>query len=341
MLRDLVEAQTSLGMKVNVVSLWPNSGTSIDVDLQSLATVTYLDKKPGFDPLLGRALRRHIESATVLHSHREAFRYLWMSPMRRDSTPWIHTLHSEPRKEAHTRLDALLRKRAFRTGRVRPVALSPTLADSFANYYKLDEGICASVPNGVPVQSAPFDFTSELKRAVFIGRLVTVKDPLRLIDIMGVLGARFPDLTIDVFGQGELEQALRHAIDVADMTGRIRIMGIEPHMRDKIGSYDVLLNTSLAEGLPISLLEAAAAGLAIIAPKVGGVGDFLGPDNPGLVSPRRRPEEYLEALLTITQKTKRANLMNVQANYSARGMAEAYLSIYDEYSLGGDSTRLG
>jgi glycosyltransferase involved in cell wall biosynthesis len=65
--------------------------------------------------------------------------------------------------------------------------------------------------------------------------------------------------------------------------------------------FDVFINTSRSEGIPVSLMEAMSCGIPCIAPKVGGIPELIDGKSGGkLISSEARPEEIVSACLEIT-----------------------------------------
>ena len=86
----------------------------------------------------------------------------------------------------------------------------------------------------------------------------------------------FPKLRIECAGDGDLDEAER-AIASMGLADRVRIHGwIEPRHRDELlARATVFVLPSHAEGLPMSLLEAMAAGCPVVATAVGGIPDLV------------------------------------------------------------------
>ena len=60
--------------------------------------------------------------------------------------------------------------------------------------------------------------------------------------------------------------------------------------------FDVFINTSKKEGVPVSIMEAMRHGIPVIAPRVGGIPELVTPDAGFLYAPERGEEGVLEAL---------------------------------------------
>lgn len=83
-----------------------------------------------------------------------------------------------------------------------------------------------------------------------------------------------PELHVAIVGEGELRAWLEAKIKECGLEGRVKLFGFIP-AREALRGFDTFALPSLKEGLPYVLLEAKAAGLPIVANRVGGVGEIL------------------------------------------------------------------
>jgi glycosyltransferase involved in cell wall biosynthesis len=177
---------------------------------------------------------------------------------------------------------------------------------------------------------------------LWAGRL----DREKRTDVLAAVAERMRDapLHFHVFGSatldstGAYERVLR---GLANVTLHGPFDGFEsiPH-----GDFDAFLYTSGWDGLPNVLLAAAAAGLPIVAPDVGGVGEFISEQTGFLVSAPDAVDEYVAALEAIHAKRQdvRARAEAAQTLLSTRHSRESfrralstipgYLSLAAQYS---------
>jgi glycosyltransferase involved in cell wall biosynthesis len=99
-----------------------------------------------------------------------------------------------------------------------------------------------------------------------VGRLAPPKGHRVLIEAMTHLRHR-PDLQLTIVGDGPLQSAMTAQIDAAGLNGRVRLAGRVPyeHLYRAYEEADLFVMPSLAEGLPIAMVEALGMGLAIVA----------------------------------------------------------------------------
>jgi glycosyltransferase involved in cell wall biosynthesis len=124
----------------------------------------------------------------------------------------------------------------------------------------------------------------------WVGRLSAEKGPDVFVDAIAHLSQPTPSAAFVGGGPDEpalRERALRHGVEE-----RVRWLGIVPGAGALLAAFDMLVLSSRTEGIPIVLLEAAAAGVPIVATRVGGVpsmfpdGEVLlvPPDDPGALA---------------------------------------------------------
>lgn len=123
-------------------------------------------------------------------------------------------------------------------------------------------------------------------RLLFLGRLIKLKGIDVLLDALGSEACRDKNWELTIAGDGELE-TYRAQAERLGLAGRVRFTGWldQTGCRRELQAADVLVQPSMFEGLPMSVLEAMANGLAIIATPVGSVGDAIKDETTGLLVP--------------------------------------------------------
>ena len=97
------------------------------------------------------------------------------------------------------------------------------------------------------------------------------KAPEDVIAVARVVCARMPAARFVLIGDGELRQPIEALIEQCGLQDKVRLAGWRRDIPRAMGCFDVLLLTSRWEGLPRVMLEAASAGVPIVATRVGGV----------------------------------------------------------------------
>jgi sugar transferase (PEP-CTERM/EpsH1 system associated) len=171
-----------------------------------------------------------------------------------------------------------------------------------------------------------------------VGRMAKVKDQLSIIKAAEKLLTDYPDLKntlkFIVVGSGELYQALYEYIASNNMEESIELLGARNDVALILQDFDVFILTSLAEGIPLTILEAMATALPIIATEVGGNPELIDNDINGfLIKPKDidniacKIKYYLDHPESVVQHGINSR-EKVENNFSLQVMTEKYLQLY-------------
>lgn len=179
---------------------------------------------------------------------------------------------------------------------------------------------------GVPGVHATADRSSDgVLRIVSCSSLTAVKRPRLLAEIVGAVGLLVPFVEWDHFGAGPLEKEVhRVAAGFArslrwTLHGQVLNRQILEHY--EANPVDVFLNSSSSEGVPVSMMEAMSAGIPVVAPAVGGIGDIVNGRNGRMVPADLSAPEIAACLVDVVNHfvdVPRASLRNDwERNFSA------------------------
>jgi glycosyltransferase involved in cell wall biosynthesis len=155
------------------------------------------------------------------------------------------------------------------------------------------------VPNSVPLP-APSGIRQEPQRILFLGRIEEAKGVFELLGAAALLAPRFPALRLVFGGEGDAD-ALRRRASGLGILERVELPGwLGPRERDEqLARAAVFCLPSHAEGLPMSMLEAMAAGRAVVASSVGGIPETIVDGDNGLLVPPRDEQALAGALQQV------------------------------------------
>lgn len=133
------------------------------------------------------------------------------------------------------------------------------------------------VHNGIDMQM-PFGSGETIRRAFPVGTHITGtigelnrnKNQIALVE----QAKNDPNMYVAIVGEGEDKKFLEEKIKEYGLEARVKLFGFMP-ASEVFKGFDVFALPSIKEGLPYVLLEAKAAGLPIVANRVGGVGEIL------------------------------------------------------------------
>jgi len=280
--------------------------------------VTALQRRDGFRPGLGRALARVAgrHQATVVHCHHYSpFVYAAIAKAWRPALNIVFTEHgrlSDAPPSAKRRLANIVLARV-------PRQVVTVSADLRAHL--VAEGFPAAkvrvIYNGIDIGAPPAAAARERMRrqlglpdhavaVVTVARLDTVKDLGTLV--RAIAGSNSPTpLVLFVVGDGTERAPLEALARSLGVESSVRFLGHREDARDILAGCDIYANSSISEGISLTILEALAAGLPVVATSVGGTPEILDATCGRLV-PSRSPAELGAAVaeLAANEATRRA-----------------------------------
>jgi sugar transferase (PEP-CTERM/EpsH1 system associated) len=203
----------------------------------------------------------------------------------------------------------------------------------------------APVPNGVDtVRHAPRHGIVPAPRQVRIGtvgRIDRIKNHALLLDAFALLLARFPapqfDLRLAIVGDGPLLETLRARVAGESWRDRVWLPGARGDIPDIMRSFSVFVLPSLSEATPVTIMEAMATGLPVVASRVGGVPQLVLEDQTGLLTAPGNPEALADALAAyigdaaLRGRHGAAGRARVEAHYSVGATVAAYEALYTRH----------
>jgi glycosyltransferase involved in cell wall biosynthesis len=154
----------------------------------------------------------------------------------------------------------------------------------------------------------------------FVGRLTQIKRPDRLLDIAAAIVKREVQIHFLVAGEGELFESSK-ARAVAERLP-VTFLGWRKDIDDLFAASDIALLTSDNEGIPLTLIQAAQAGLPIVAPEVGSISDIVDNDKTGfLTSPQ--PGAMASALSALATDSE----LRTRLGTAGKVRADQYFSL--------------
>jgi len=279
---------------------------------------------------IAKVLRQ--EKIDLLHTHNFAS-WFWggMATLFAPRCTLVHTQHSNivlnrlPPKPLRGFLARISKK---------VVTVSDPVAehlqrDSFAPSNKLQV-----IYNGIPLNPEQHTKDPKHRHLAIVARLVPVKNHSLLIRSFAQASQIDSTIKLDILGDGPLMEELQQLSESLGMSEKIKFWGEVPNARALMTSFDVFVLSSLSEGLSISILEALAAGLPVIATDVGGNGTLVHQQQNGLLVPSEDQDQLAAAINRLLSDEKlrkkmgQESLKIVTEGFSNQTMVDAYQRIY-------------
>lgn len=171
-----------------------------------------------------------------------------------------------------------------------------------------------------------------------VGRIQDVKNHEGLIDAFAHLRQMLPQdtgLRLAIVGDGPLMPRVKEKIAAAGLADCIWLPGARSDIADVMRGLDLFVLPSLAEGTPVTVLEAMASGLPVVATRVGGLPEVVEENVTGLLVQPADAPALAAALLSFrscpehARRSGAAGRLRVERQYSMHAMLDAYAGLYD------------
>ncbi len=308
--------------------------------------VVPLQRRPGFKPSLASRIARLTDrhQAALVHCHHYSpFVYGSLATLLRPGLRMVFTEHGRLSDGPPS-----LKKRLINPllGRV-PTAL---LAVSDAlRASMIDEGFPARrlqvIHNGIEPGTSPTDSERRNVRRTLgiapstivigtIARLNHVKDLGTLIEAFAIISRQHQEIVLIVVGDGEERNRLEEIARRLGVLSEIRFLGQRDDARRLLAAFDVYVNSSISEGISLTILEAMAAELPVVATRVGGTPEVVADGISGLLVPARTPAALADAIrqLAVDRGRRRAmgtsGRLTLVQGFSIHRMVDQYAELY-------------
>ena len=203
------------------------------------------------------------------------------------------------------------------------------------------------ITNGIDLAAFPFKAgrLNAPPRAVSVARLSAVKDPITLLQATRRVLDEQPAFRLDLVGDGPPQGG-----GAGNRRSAPRRRGSSPrrshHVRPVLEEASFFVLSSTSEGVSLTLLEAMASGLPVMATRVGGTPEVVEHGKTGILVPPRAPEALADAMLTmlrkpwLRQRMSLAARRRVEDRFDIRKTVDAYEQMYLR-AFDGTRLRLG
>lgn len=168
-----------------------------------------------------------------------------------------------------------------------------------------------------------------------IAQLIERKGHRFLIDVLDGLRTKFPDLRVVFFGQGALEATLRQQVREAGHEDCVHFAGFRDDLLALLPSLTLVVHPALREGLGVSLLQAAVAGVPVVGFAAGGVREAVVNEHTGLLVKSGDSVALAAAIARVLADREFARQLGENARrhalqeFSVQTMAQRYDALYD------------
>jgi glycosyltransferase involved in cell wall biosynthesis len=168
-----------------------------------------------------------------------------------------------------------------------------------------------------------------------VAQLIPRKGHHYLIDAIPTVLARFPGARFLFFGQGSEEENLKQKVQAKGIGHAVIFAGFHANVRDFLPHLTLLVHPALMEGLGVALLEAALAGVPIVASHAGGIPEVVAHEENGLLVPPGDSHALAESIIALLSNPQQRESFGsngqrrAREQFSVEAMVEGNLRVYE------------
>lgn len=177
-----------------------------------------------------------------------------------------------------------------------------------------------------------------------LGQLIPRKGHRYLLEAMAALARRMPRARLLVFGKGSLEAELRAQAAALGLDEVVRFAGFREDLDRYMSAFDLVVHPALREGLGVSMLKAAAAGVAVVAFDVAGSREAVVHGRTGILVHPKDTAALARAILTLAENATlrracaEAGRKRMLEEFSIEAMVGKHLELYESLLEGRTTT---
>lgn len=194
----------------------------------------------------------------------------------------------------------------------------------------------ALIPNGIDLSLyGAREYPSRPRRIVMVACLREEKRIDVLVAAAPRVLARHPDAGFTIVGDGPCRAKLVSLVDDARLADHVTFLGHRDDVPDVLAQADVLVLPSQSEAFPNAIIEGMAAGLPVVATRVGGIPELVVEGQTGRLVPPGDPAALAGALIDVLDSPGRAAAWGregraiVERTYSFDRMVEQLETLYE------------
>lgn len=308
------------------------------------AKVFIIDESKLSFPAIVRAVYRLavVFSPDVIHSHRYKENLLaWLISRVMRKVRLVSTQHGMPEltgidQHIFSKIRTWLSFRQLSCFFDRTVLVSEEMRRSLIGSYGFTAEDVKVIHNGIRI---PANVTQHAGKRLTIGsagRLFPVKSFLLMVDIAIRVVAENDMVDFVLAGDGPERLMLEEKVSKSGLQERFRFMGHQEDMDVFYKSLDMYINTSVHEGIPMSVLEAMSHGLPVVVPNVGGFPEIVEEGVSGYLIDGRDPSLFAKRCIELLSDSQKRGQMagaarqRVIDHFSREAMTAKYYRLFQE-----------
>ncbi len=305
---------------------------------QDNLTIIELDKKPGISlKIIGQLIELTKKyDIDIIHTHNPGPHFYGAITGYLTRRPVIHTKHG---RNYPTAWEKVLLNKISSSMTKKIVAVSRNAEDVCLEVEKIPASKLTVILNGIDTSRFhPSEKKAKKEllpvRIGIVARLSAEKDHQTLLKACKILATQGLNFSLEIIGDGPLKDVLEKTSTTLGIGSYVSFSGMRHDVPDILGQLDIFVLSSTTEGISLTLLEAMATELPVVATNVGGNPEVVIDGETGFLVPLKNPEEMAKKLMILIDDENLRHKMGhngrtrVIANFSIKETARKYVNLY-------------
>ena len=176
---------------------------------------------------------------------------------------------------------------------------------------------------------------SESHLVGMFGALTPQKDPLTFVEAAGLCARDNSSVHFLIAGEGRLRRRVEEKIKALGLENRVSLLGFRPDALRVMAAVDCVVVSSVNEGLNLTILEAGALGIPVVAARVGGVPEAVRDGETGFLVPKGDPAALAQRIKELLREPDLRKKMGEKGrgfakNFDVDPITAQYVELYGE-----------
>ncbi len=297
-----------------------------------------INTKSELNPLIIMSLIRLLmlnrtEKFDIIHAHTRVTQVLASYLSKITKIPFVSTCHGFFRRN--------LGRQLYPCWGDRVIAISEAVKKHLMIDFYVKEEKVKLVHNGIDINQFKItakrsDANYKSKTVGIIARLSTVKGHKYLIEAMAEVIREFDDARLFIFGQGKIKYELIKQAQSLKILKQVFFLPSISNTAEVLQEIDIFVMPSIQEGLGLSILEALACGVPVVASNVGGIPSIIKHDVSGLLVEPANPMAIAGAIMRVMEDRRLAirlgqkGRQQVEEKFNLGTMVSEIEKVYEE-----------
>jgi glycosyltransferase involved in cell wall biosynthesis len=235
------------------------------------------------------------------------------------------------------------------------IPVSSMMRDQIMSQPLIDQSKVVLIRNAIPIENFrrpderaaerdELGLPADARVLGYAGRIDRVKRIDLLLKAFREVLAQFPEARLVIAGEGSLKAEMEALADTLGVSHAVRWPGFYRNIPRLLAAIDIYVQSSVNEGLSLSILEAMAAEKAVVATSVGGAKEIIADGETGILIPPGSSAAIAAAVLRLLDDPgrraaiSRAGRARVESEFGLEKMVDEYGAVYRKVVSAG-STR--